>query len=91
MNIDLTKHSWNTIVYNEDANLANDHFLHTFTKLYNKHCPLKYSQPKVAKLNKKNAWFTKGLKKACIKKKLLFKKTYKIKVTGILRSTKRVF
>ena len=69
--------------------------------MYNKHCPLKYSQPKVAKLNLKNAWFTKELKNACSKKNKLFKafllcriinsetryKTYKNKLTGILRST----
>ena len=103
LKIYLTKHSWNTVVNNEDANLAYNHFLHTFTKMYNKHCPLKYSQPKVAKLNLKNAWFIKGLKNACIKKNKLFKafllcrpinsgtryKTYKIKLTGILKSTKK--
>ena len=41
LKIYLTKHSWNTVVNNEDANLAYDHFLHTFMKMYNKHCPLK--------------------------------------------------
>ena len=51
LNIYLTKHSWNTVVNNEDGNLAYDHFLHTFTKMYNKHCLLIYNQPIVAKLN----------------------------------------
>ena len=102
LKIYLTKHSWNTVVNNEDANLAYENFLHTFMKMYNKHCPLKYSQPKVAKLNLKNAWLTNALKNACINKNKLFKafllcrsinsetryKTYKNKLTGILTSTK---
>ena len=37
----LIKKCWNHVFNNEDANLAYDNFLHTFTQMYNKQQPLK--------------------------------------------------
>ena len=54
-----------------DVNHAYDTFLHIYIHLFNKHCPVKTVLKKSC-INKKR-WFTNGLKRACAKKKRLYK------------------
>ena len=79
-------------------------FLDTFIKLYNKHCPLKRVKNKNLNTNNK-PWFTNGLRNACLKKNLLYKKilkkrtlavqsrykSYKNKLTNILRKSEKMY
>ena len=101
----LMQNSWHTVIGSENANIAYDNFLHDFTQMYNKHCPVSTVRPKVLTISFKKPWFTKGLRNACIKKNHLYKaflssrsiisetryKSYKNKLTGILRSTKKQY
>ena len=69
--------------------------------IFNKHCPAEKVTQK--SFEEKKNWFTNGLKRACTKKNWLYKafivlrfaeaekkyKTYKNKLTSILRSTEK--
>ena len=99
----LGQQSYENVVNTNDANEAYDTFLNTFTTIFKKHCPVKKVSIKHY-INKK-PWFTNGLKRACAKKKKLYKafilsrsaesehkyKTYKNKLTSILRLTEKMY
>ena len=88
---------------NDDVNQAYDSFLHIFMDIFNKHCPVKKFHQK--SFGNKTTWFTKGLKRACTKNNKLYKafivmrsaeaeqkyKTYKNKLTSILRITEKTY
>ena len=97
-NEELSQQDWNHIIGIKDVNVAYDNFIHIFTNLYNKHCPVKklcFNDGKVVT----KPWITKGLAKACKKKNRLYKdflcnrtqlacqkyKAYKNKLTTVLR------
>lgn len=65
---DLLDQSWNEIYTLPDPDMAFNTFLSIFTKLYDKHCPLKLHN-----INRNTAidkpWFTNGIVNACKKKK----------------------
>ena len=98
---ELSQQSWENVLNTNDVNQAYDSFLHIFIDIFNKHFPVKRVSRK-SYINKK-PWFTKGLKCACTKKNKLYKafiisrsaaaeqkyKTYKNKLTSILRITEK--
>lgn len=91
---------WNK-VYLEDVDEAYDTFLSITTALYEKSCPL--AKKVVKQKAAEKPWLTKGILNEFKKKNLLYKdflkkrtkqaehkyKTYKNKLTRIMRSTKR--
>ena len=93
---ELSQQSWESVLNTNDVNQAYDTFLHIFTNIFQKHCPVKRVSKKSYINNK--PWFTKGLRNACVKKNKLYKafvvsksaeaeqkcKTYKNKLTSIL-------
>ena len=102
---DLNRQTWHNTYKSDDANIAYDNFLDTFIKLYNKHCPLKRVINKNLNTNNK-PWFTNGLINACLKNNLLYKeflkkkktltvqsryKSYKNKLTNILRKSENMY
>ena len=86
-----------------DANESYNNFLDNFTNMYNEHCPVK--KVKLAHSKVYKPWFTKGLQNACKKKNNLYVKylktksteditrykTYKNKLTSILRICEKVY
>lgn len=90
-------------MYDEcDVNTAYNYFLETFVRLYNKNCPIKRYRNK----EDSNApWITRGLRNACKKKNNLYRKflkyrtkeaelkykTYKNKLTTIMRESKKLY
>lgn len=64
----LGKHDWRE-VHVEDINDSYNAFLNTFTLFYDYHCPVR--QIKVKHNTKQTPWLTKGLEKACKKKRTL--------------------
>ena len=66
---ELSQQTWESMLKTDDVNQAYDSFLHIFMDIFNKHCPVKRF-PKTSFENKK-PWFTKRLKRACTKKKLV--------------------
>ena len=98
---ELSLQSWD-ILNLYDVNQAYDLFLNKFIGLFNKHCPIRISRK--SNIYKK-PWFNKGLKCACAKKKTLLKafvmscsheaelkyKSYKNKLTSILRFTENAY
>lgn len=60
-------------------NLAYDAFLHIFTELYNKHCPIRNYRVKDSYKGK--PWMTKSLQKACKKKNLLYKRHLQLRTS----------
>ena len=98
---ELSQQTWESVLKTDDVNQAYDSFLHIFTDIFNKHCPVN-KVPQKSFENKKT-WSTKGLKRACTKKNKLYKafivmksaeaeqkfKTYKNKLTSILRNTEK--
>ena len=98
---ELSQQTWESVLKSDDVNQAYDSFLHIFMDIFNKHCPVKQVPPK--SFENKKTWFTKGLKRACKKKYKLYKafivmrsaeaeqkyKTYKNKLTSILRITEK--
>ena len=98
---DLSKESWASVYSANSVDLAYDTFINIFIGLYDKHCRTKRICINGNSDNK--PWFTKGLKNACIKKNLLYRKflktrlnidnnkykTYKNKLTTVLRACEK--
>ena len=87
-----------------DVDTSYDMFLDVFTKMHDKHCPLK--KVNITKGNREGKpWFTNGLRNVCKKKNTLYKnflrnrtqsaqvkyKTYKNKLTTILRISEKQY
>lgn len=97
---DLLNYNWDE-VFVDDPNQAYDVFLFTFLRLYNKNCPI--WKCKVKGKHNGKPWMTKGLKRACKKKNLLYKKflqlrtrdseakckLYKNKLITVMRAQKK--
>ena len=93
----LMVYNWEKLYKEKDVNNAYKTFLEIFIDLYNTTCPFKTIR---VKHNMFKPWFTEGLKAACKKKNLMYKKylknksclteakykTYKNKLTYILRA-----
>ena len=87
-----------------DVNLSYNNFVCEFQDLLNKHCPVKRVN-NTENRYANNPWLTNGLKNACKKKNRLYKmflscrtlaaetryKTYKNKLTSILRLSKKTY
>ena len=101
LNTDLIKQDWFEVHNTEDTNLAYNKFMDVIKSLLDKHCPMKRVKEK--RNNKIKPWITKGLKKSCNRKNKLYLnfiknrteqnekkyKTYKNKLTAILRYSER--
>ena len=99
---DLKRQTWADVLNTSDPNTSYNNFLTIFTELYDKHCPIKLSPIKRKKTQDK-PWITKGIANACKKKNTLYRifinkrtietesryKTYKNKLTNIIRTSKR--
>ena len=99
---DLYTQIWTGVYAANEPNEAYEAFLTTFTKLYDKHFPLKKLIHK-NKQKQEKPWITKGIQNACKKKNLLYKlylkqrtietetryKIYKNKLTNIIRNSKK--
>ena len=100
---DLNRVNWNYMYSLSDPNIAYDMFLQQYIDLYNDNCPNK--RVKVKNKNNNKPWLTKGLRNACKKKNLLYKKfithrtkeaenkyrIYKNKLVNIIRSAKKIY
>ena len=98
---ELLKHDWDLIYKENDTDKAYDEFLRLFKIMYDNKCPIKqyYRKQKY----KDNQWMSKGLQNACKKKNTLYRefikhrtmeaenkyKTYKNKLTNIMRNCKK--
>lgn len=99
----LNQVSWDMVYAEDDVHKAYDHFIDIIMKLYNECCPVRKMSIKTIKSDK--AWVTKGLKNACKKKKTLYikflkkriseseqrYKTYKNKLNSVLKFCKREY
>lgn len=97
----LSEQDWGTVYNEENVDNAYNNFIQTFIKLYNKYCPL--INCKNRKRYEHCPWLTKGLQNACKKKNNLYAKfiklktkeseikykTYKNKLTDIIRNSKK--
>lgn len=104
LGVDLSAQSWGEVYAIEDPDQAYEAFLSTFLNLYDKHCPIRPVTNK-NKTRQNKPWITKGLENASKKKNLLYKlymkhrtrdaesryKTYKNKLTGIIRIKKKEY
>ncbi len=95
---DLLAQNWDSVLKENNVDIAYEKFLEIFKRMYDKNCPIK-------KVNRKNKcisspWLTKGLINACKKKNYLYRqfikyrtreaelkyKKYKNKLTTIMRT-----
>lgn len=100
---ELVSQNWDMIYSEADVDSAYNTFLSIFRSLYDKHCPIKEYSKKQA--YNKCPWLTKGLQNACKKKNALYRnfirqrtkeaedryKTYKNKLTSIIRISKKEY
>uniref|UniRef100_A0A8C6U0E0 Reverse transcriptase domain-containing protein n=2 Tax=Neogobius melanostomus TaxID=47308 RepID=A0A8C6U0E0_9GOBI len=100
---DLIKQDWNEVYNKNDVENAYDTFMEIFSTAYNKNCPIQ--QFCKNRKTTKCPWLTKGLQNACKKKNTLYRqfirlrtedsesryKTYKNKLTNILRKAKKLY
>ena len=98
----LGEADWSNVLCETDVDNAYNTFLETYKCVYNTCCPLKKVK---MKQNQYPIWMTKGLRNACKKKNLLYKKflekrtttaqnkykKYRNKLTSILRQTEKQF
>lgn len=101
LNQDLLNQNWEEVTYTQDVNLAYANFVNKFNIAFNRNCPIKRYKVKPPENSK--PWFNSGLKNACAKKNLLYKrfltcktkrsediyKRYKNKLTNILRQSEK--
>lgn len=102
LKIDLLQQNWSD-VYVDNIDQSYEVFIFKISKLYDKHCPLVLKAGNRQSVDK--PWITKGLQNACKKNFFLYKqfiklrtieaeskyKTYKNKLTNIMRSCKRQY
>lgn len=103
LNNSLEHQDWSAI-YNElDVDSAYSKFLDIFISLYDKNCPEK--EITITTKRKHKPWLTKGIKNACKKKNNLYKmfiksktkeaevkyKTYRNKLTDVMRTSKQLY
>jgi hypothetical protein len=95
---ELSKQDWNLVMNDNDTNKCYRAFHSILLNTMNKICPVKHLKSSSNRISK--AWFTSGLKNACLKKNRLYKiyikqpnskneeryKSYKNKLTSILRA-----
>ena len=65
------EYNWDIIYREKDVDLAYNEFLRIFSSLYDKHCPIKKYNRKLAYTN--CPWITKGLQNASKKKNTLYR------------------
>ena len=101
---ELNQRTWPNVIGTLDVNLSYNNFVCEFQDLMNKHCPVKRVN-NTENRYANNPWLTNGLKNACKKKNRLYKmflscrtlaaetryKTYKNKLTSILRLSKKTY
>jgi len=97
----LLVQDWQSVYDEGDVDLAYNSFIKIFLTLYNKNCPIQESE--ITSKRPSKPWVTRGLINACKKKNTLYKefvkhrteekelkyKTYKNKLTVILRKCKK--
>jgi hypothetical protein len=95
--------NWNSVMDEMDPNSAYGSFMSTFMSLYDKYCPYRNIRCNDKRCNK--PYMTPGLRNACKKKAHLYKicikhrtlkseakyKTYKNKLTSILRKAEKLY
>ena len=100
----LQEEKWEEVLKATDVNSAYSSFLQTFTKLFDKHCPMRVLKLK-NQSRENRPWMTKTLINACRKKNTLYRqflknrapdsenkyKLYKNKLTSILREKKKEY
>ena len=100
---ELVKTEWDEILNSDDINFSYGTFVNKLTDIYRKKCPIITS--KVTNKRHYKPWMTSGLKNAGKKKNLLYKyflksrskqsenkyKTYKNKLTFILRKCEKIY
>ena len=100
LNIELKNTKWDDVFIDENPDSAYDTFLSILTSLINKCLPLKKVKRKITD---KSEWLTKGILISCVQKNNLFKKlkktptqeneitykTFKNKLTHIIRIAKK--
>ena len=101
---ELNQRTWPNVTDTLDVNLSYKNFVCEFQNLLNKHCPVKRVKNTENHYGN-NPWLTNGLNHACKKKNRLYKmylscrilaaetryKTYKNKLTSILRLSKKTY
>ena len=101
---ELANLSWDNVLLEEDTNMAYDKFMVEFMRSFIKCCPLRDIGKKQNEISKK-PWLSRGLINACHKKNYLYRqflkhrtittenryKTYKNKLTAILRKEKKKY
>ena len=100
LNTELKNANWDDVFLDENPDSAYDTFLSILTSLINKCLPLKKVKRKI---NDKSEWLTKGILISCVQKNNLFKKlkktpsqeneltykTFKNKLTHLIRIAKK--
>ena len=100
LNSELKNANWDDVFVDENPDSAHDTFLSILTSLINKCLPLKKGKRKISD---KSEWLTKGILICCVQKNNLFKKTkkapsqeneltyktFKNKLTHIIRIAKK--
>ena len=104
MRNNLKETNWNEILASEDVNDMYDTFTAKLKNIYNSTCPVTVTKQKLVRKMPDKPWMTHSLKQACKKKNLLYRqflkkrsvaseeryKTYKNKLTGMLRYCEKI-